>query len=71
MSDGLDVEHLKSILGEVVDALPKREREVLTALYWERVGVREVARRMKKNPGSVFAIHERALRRIRKLVGDG
>ncbi|MFA5937380.1 MAG: sigma-70 family RNA polymerase sigma factor [Candidatus Paceibacterota bacterium] len=68
MPSHLTIEELKYILGDVVDALPPKERDVLTALYWEGLSLNEVGRQLGKSPRQVGRIRDRAFRKMRGLV---
>lgn len=68
--DGLTIEQLRSVMGEVVDALPEREAVVLTALYWERLSLSEVAELVGMSKSNVWHLRNTAFKRIRRLVAD-
>lgn len=60
---------LKELRGELlaaIDALPEPERAVVVALYKERVGTAEIAQRLERTEGAVRAIHQRAVKRLRR-----
>ena len=60
---------LDELRGEIltaIDALPEPERAVTVALYKERVGTAEVAQRLGRTEGAVRAIHQRAVKRLRR-----
>lgn len=62
---------LVELRGELLDAiaaLPEPERAVIVAIYKERVGTAEVARRLGRTEGAVRAIHQRAVKRLRKKL---
>lgn len=67
---GVTVSELKAVLGEVVDLLPERESEVITALYWECLSLQEVAERLGTSKSRVRTLQRRAFNRIRKLVDE-
>ena len=57
---------LKKFTPYVVDSLPTREREVLNAVFWERIALRDIAARNGESLASV----QRTLRRAMKLVKE-
>lgn len=68
--DGISIEDLRHILGEIVDALPSDEAEVVTALHWERLSLSDVAQRLGVKKSRVVSLRDRAYRRIRGLVEE-
>ena len=50
----------------VIDSLPQRERDVINAVYYERVSLRVIARRNGEDKKSVQRTLERAIGRIRE-----
>lgn len=54
-------------LAELVDALPEREREVINALYWERLSAHEVARRMGISDDTVARLAATARARLGRV----
>jgi DNA-directed RNA polymerase specialized sigma24 family protein len=68
--DGLSIQDLKVVLGEVVDALPPIEGAVLTALYWEGLSLGEVAEMAHCSVRTVARVRDRAFKRIRGLTNE-
>jgi DNA-directed RNA polymerase specialized sigma24 family protein len=67
----LEVSDVRSILGDVVEALPFEERTVLTLLYWEGVTLREAADVLGlDHPFKVVRIRNRAFARIKGLTDE-
>ncbi|WP_436771839.1 SigE family RNA polymerase sigma factor [Yinghuangia sp. YIM S09857] len=50
--------------------LPERDRAVLILRYWEDRSVEEAAEVLRMSPGTVRVRSLRALRRLRRLLGD-
>lgn len=55
---------------EVVDRLPKVQRAVVNAVFYERLKKRVVARQLGMYPLAVDRALERALRTIREELGE-
>jgi RNA polymerase sigma factor (sigma-70 family) len=62
----LVLEELRGELLAAIDALPESERVVIVALYKEREGTKEIAERLGKTEGAIRALHQRAVKRLRK-----
>ena len=59
---------LKGITPYVVDSLPTRERDVINALFWEQISLRELAERMGETHWSVLRTRDRAMRLIKERL---
>lgn len=66
----LAIEDLRLIMAEVVDALPRPERAVVTALYWEQLSSREAAARIGVSHATVLRLRDRAFERIKELTDE-
>lgn len=68
----LEVADVRALLPEILEALPFPEGEVLRALWFEGMSLRDLADELNlKHPWSVVRIERRAMARIRELVADG
>lgn len=59
---------LFDLVAGVVELLPPREREVLEALYWERLSQRALARRWGCSQKWVWVVKGMALRRLKSVL---
>lgn len=70
----LAFEELKRILGQSIDALPQRERLVLSLYYHEELTMKEVGQILDVTESRVSQLHSKAIARIRvklkRLVGE-
>lgn len=57
-------------LGEALRALTADQREVLLLRYFGGYSTPEIAAAMKRSPTAVYSLEERALARMRSLVGE-
>lgn len=62
----LVVEELRGEVSAAIDALPEPERTVMLAHYKERRTISEIARTLGRTEGAVRAIHQRAVKRLRR-----
>jgi RNA polymerase sigma factor (sigma-70 family) len=62
----LVLEELRGELLAAIDDLPEPDRTVIVALYKERQAIPEIAGRLGRTDGAVRAIHQRAVKRLRK-----
>lgn len=68
----LEVADVRVLLPEILEALPYPEGEVLRALWFEGLSLRELMTELSlKHPWQVVRIERRAMARIRELVADG
>jgi len=70
----LAFEELKRILGQSIDALPQRERLVLSLYYHEELTMKEVGQILDVTESRVSQLHSKAIARIKvklkRLVGE-
>jgi len=70
----LAFEELKRILGQSIDALPQRERLVLSLYYHEELTMKEVGQILDVTESRVSQLHSKAITRIKvklkRLVGE-
>ncbi|MBI2177367.1 MAG: sigma-70 family RNA polymerase sigma factor, partial [Candidatus Tectomicrobia bacterium] len=70
----LAFEELKRILGQSIDALPQRERLVLSLYYHEELTMKEVGQILDVTESRVSQLHSKAIARVRvklkRLVGE-
>ena len=59
------LEELKGLLAQAIDALPERERLVLSLYYHEEMNMKEIGQVMDITESRVSQIHSKALARIR------
>jgi len=64
-ASGVDPEHLHAAL----DALPARQREVVSALKLRDESVKEISDRLKMSPSAVKVTAHRGYRALRRLLG--
>jgi RNA polymerase sigma factor (sigma-70 family) len=62
----LVLEELRGELLAAINALPEPERTVIIAHYQEKLTTAEIAGRLGKTEGAVRAIHQRAVKRLRR-----
>lgn len=62
--------HLERVL-DAVESLPRRQREVIEALFWERLTERPLARRMGLSRNTVKTHKRRAIATLRRALEDG
>ena len=67
-------EELKGLLAQAIDALPERERLVLSLYYHEEMGMKEIGAVLEVTESRVSQIHSKAISRIRgrirRMVGE-
>lgn len=68
--DLLDRRLLSITLGQALRALTDDQREVILLRYFGDYSIREIAAAMGRSPAAVYSLQERALERMRRLVGD-
>lgn len=66
----LQREH-KELLGEAIDALPRRYRELLIYMFQAELPSREIAELMGIAPQSIYVYYQRAMNLLRKKVRAG
>ena len=54
-----------ALVRRAVEALPRRQREIVTLVHLERLSVGEAAERMRKTPGATSVLLHQALTRLR------
>jgi len=70
----LAFEELKRILGQAIDALPQRERLILSLYYHDELTMKEIGHILEVTESRVSQVHSKAIARIRarlkRLVGE-
>lgn len=59
---------LHDLLGSLVDALPERERYVIEGLFYEKLSLRQLGRRMSLSYEQVRRIRDQAIDRLRERL---
>jgi RNA polymerase sigma factor (sigma-70 family) len=62
-------EEVRESLRDLIDGLPEPEKRVVLRIYVDRRPTAEVAAELGRTEGAVRAIHQRAIRRLRKRLG--
>jgi RNA polymerase sigma factor (sigma-70 family) len=68
--DLLDRRLISITLGEALRSLTADQREVILLRYFGDYSTREIAAAMGRSPAAVYSLQERALERMRQLIGD-
>ena len=63
--------HLKVFIKTTIDCLSYKQRQVLYHMFWEKLGVSEIAKKYEVSKNSIYRIKERALKQIVKSVSSG
>ena len=58
----------KDLLNACVDLLPDQEREAILAIFYDRVGYREMAKRLGMSPRQARRVMQRAYSRLGPLM---
>ncbi|MBI2912440.1 MAG: sigma-70 family RNA polymerase sigma factor, partial [Chloroflexi bacterium] len=58
-------------LFELVQRLPRDQREVIVMRFGHEKSFKEIAAAMRRSEGAVKALHHRAMETLRSWVGDG
>lgn len=61
----VEAEQVEQLLGEVIDALPERERLIVTLYYYEGLTLKEIGRVLGVTESRVSQLHTRAIVRLR------
>lgn len=61
----LEEEAVKEVLSQAIDALPERERLVISLYYYEGLTLKEIGRVLDVSESRISQIHTRALARLR------
>ena len=64
----MEVGELKSALAAAIDALPDRERMVISMYYYDELTVKEIASVLGVSESRVSQLHTRAMMRMRTDV---
>ena len=59
---------MKSQIASVIDALPEKEKMVLSLYYWEELTMQEIGRVLKITESRVCQIHSQALMKLKGKV---
>jgi RNA polymerase sigma factor for flagellar operon FliA len=57
-----------SLLNEIVDVLPSRERAIIRLYHWEQMGFREIGQRIGLSESRVYQIYWEGLGRMKKYL---
>ena len=60
----------RSRLAEAIEALPERERRVLSLYYQEDMNLREISAVLEVNPSRASQLHSQAISRLRVMLKD-
>jgi RNA polymerase sigma factor for flagellar operon FliA len=61
-------EELKAILGDSIDALPRKERLVISLYYFEELTMKEIGAVLRVNESRVSQLHTKAVLRLRNKL---
>lgn len=64
----LEEKDVKSQIASVIDALPEKEKMVLSLYYWEELTMQEIGRVLKITESRVCQIHSQALMKLKGKV---
>jgi RNA polymerase sigma factor for flagellar operon FliA len=64
----MEVDELKSALADAIDALPERERMVISMYYYDELTIKEIASVLGVSESRVSQLHTRAMMRMRADV---
>ncbi|HMK61503.1 MAG TPA: FliA/WhiG family RNA polymerase sigma factor [Dissulfurispiraceae bacterium] len=70
MLEELGLKELQSALGKSIDALPEKERLVMTLYYYEELNMKEIGKVLNVSESRVCQLHGKALMRLRTKMGD-
>jgi RNA polymerase sigma factor for flagellar operon FliA len=65
----LEAEEIKEILGEAIDKLPEKERNVITLYYFEELTLKEISAIMKVSESRISQLHTKSILRLRGKLG--
>ena len=65
-----DLDQARAAVANAIHRLPERERIILTLYYYERLSFDEVASVLGVEAETVRRVHQKALRAIRRSIGD-
>ncbi len=68
--DELNLKELRSVLGSSIDALPEKERLVLTLYYYEELTMKEIGKVLEISESRVCQLHGKALLKLRSVMED-
>ncbi|MGD0283769.1 MAG: FliA/WhiG family RNA polymerase sigma factor [Dissulfurispiraceae bacterium] len=68
--DQLNLKELKATLGSAIDALPEKERLVLTLYYYEELTMKEIGKVLDISESRVCQLHGKALLKLRSVMED-
>ena len=66
----LNLKETAAALGEAIDALPEKERLVLTLYYYEEMTMKEIGKTLGITESRVCQLHGKALIRLRNALED-
>lgn len=68
MIDRLNLSEMKAALGNSIDALPEKERTVLTLYYYEELTMKEIGKVLGVTESRVCQLHGKALLKLRSTM---
>ncbi|KAF0178994.1 MAG: RNA polymerase sigma factor for flagellar operon FliA [Nitrospirae bacterium] len=68
MIDRLNLSEMKAALGNAIDALPEKERTVLTLYYYEELTMKEIGTVLGVTESRVCQLHGKALMKLRSTM---
>jgi RNA polymerase sigma factor for flagellar operon FliA len=68
--DELNLKELRTTLGSAIDALPEKERVVLTLYYYEELTMKEIGKVLDISESRVCQLHGKALLKLRAVMGN-
>ncbi|HSW63266.1 MAG TPA: FliA/WhiG family RNA polymerase sigma factor [Dissulfurispiraceae bacterium] len=68
MIERLNLKQIKTVLGNAIDALPEKERMVLTLYYYEELTMKEIGKVLGVTESRVCQLHGKALIKLRSAM---
>ena len=68
--DELNLKELRTVLGSAIDALPEKERLVLTLYYYEELTMKEIGKVLDISESRVCQLHGKALLKLRAVMEE-
>lgn len=65
----IEREELKKIVGQSIDALPEREKQIITFYYFEEMTLKEISYILGVSESRVSQLHTKALMRLKSKLG--
>ncbi len=67
-ADSLDLREMKEVLAKAIDALPKKERTVVTLYYYEELTMKEIGNVIGYTESRISQLHTKAVIRLRHKI---